>query len=151
MNTLEAITTRPSEAFAGFQDELVDHETIEQEIVSTTVCSFVEKSRVLIIMPENEALQKKIAEEYTLNFVYNTGTLEHAPLKYLVVLTAVKGRSGMERDGSATTDEGENWMLLNAGVAAQTFSCGIRRHGVHIIMGIFDAEKVAELLPAFSR
>ena len=53
----------------------------------------------------------------------------------------------MERDGSATTNKGENWMLFDAGVAAQTFCLAAWEHGVgSVIMGIFDAEKVAELL-----
>lgn len=144
MNTLEAITTRRS--VRRFQDKLVDHETIEQIVSAAAYAPSWKNTQVVRYhVLENKALQKKIAEEYTLNFVYNTGTLERAP--QVVVLTALKGRSGMERDGSATTNKGENWMLFDAGVAAQTFCLAAWEHGVgSVIMGIFDAEKVAELL-----
>ena len=81
----------------------------------------------------------------TLGFAYNTGTIAKAP--QLVVLTAIRGRSGMEKDGSATTDKGESWLMFDTGIAAQTFCLAAAERGVgSVIMGIFDADKVAELL-----
>ena len=64
-----------------------------------------------------------------------------------MVLAAKKGRSGVERDGSFSTAKGDGWLMFDAGVAAQTFCLAAHAHGVGtVIMGIFDAEKVAEYL-----
>ena len=53
----------------------------------------------------------------------------------------------MEKDGTCSTSKGESWLMFDAGVAAQTFCLAAWEHGVgSVIMGIFDAEKVAELL-----
>lgn len=144
METLKAITTRRS--IRRFEDKKVDHETIERIIEAAAYAPSWKNTQVVRYhVLENKELQTRIAEEYTLGFAYNTGTLSRAP--QVVVLTAVKGRSGMERDGSASTSKGENWLMFDAGIAAQTFCLSAWEYGVgSVIMGIFDAEKVAELL-----
>ena len=75
MNTLEAITTRPEHP--QVQDKLVNHDTIEQIVSAAAYAPSWKNTQVVRYhVLENKALQKKIAEEYTLNFVYNnTGTL----------------------------------------------------------------------------
>ena len=94
---------------------------------------------------DDQEIKSTIANEYTLGFAYNTGTLTAAP--QVVAITAVKGRSGVERDGSFTTNKGDAWLMFDAGVATQTFCLAAYEYGVgSVIMGIFDAEKVAELL-----
>ena len=99
---------------------------------------------------EDPELRRTIAEEYTLGFAYNTGTLTRAP--QVVVLTAVKGRSGMEKDGSCSTSKGESWLMFDAGAAAQTFCLAAWEHGVgSVIMGIFDPDQVAALSATFRR
>ena len=144
MNTLEAIHSRRS--IRKFQDKKVPHETIEQ-IVAAAACAPSWKNtqiaRYHVI--EDRQMQQKIAEEYTLGFAYNTGTLTRAP--QVVVLTAKKGRSGMEKDGTCSTSKGESWLMFDAGVAAQTFCLAAWEYGVgSVIMGIFDADKVGQLL-----
>lgn len=144
MNTLEAIRSRRS--VRKFQNQKVSHEVLEQIVSAAAYAPSWKNTQVARYhVLENPEFQRKIAEEYTLGFSYNTGTLVNAP--QVVVLTAVKGRSGMEKDGTCTTDKGENWLMFDAGVAAQTFCLAAWEYGVgSVIMGIFDAKQVAQLL-----
>lgn len=144
MNTLEAIQSRRS--VRKFKAEKVSHETLSQIVAAAAYAPSWKNTQIARYhVLENAQLQRKIAEEYTLGFAYNTGTLAKAP--QVVVLTAQKGKSGMEKDGSCTTSKGENWLMFDAGVAAQTFCLAAWEYGVgSVIMGIFDAEKVAQLL-----
>lgn len=144
MNTLEAIRSRRS--IRKFKDQKVDHAVIEDIIADAAFApSWKNTQCARYHITEDRAVMEKIASEYTLGFAYNTGTIAKAP--QLVVLTAIRGRSGMEKDGSATTDKGESWVMFDAGIAAQTFCLAAAERGVgSVIMGIFDADKVAELL-----
>ena len=144
MNTLEAIRSRRS--IRKFQEKKVPREILEQ-IVSEAAWAppwkNTQTARYHVV--EDPELRRTIAEEYTLGFAYNTGTLTRAP--QVVVLTAVKGRSGMEKDGSCSTSKGESWLMFDAGAAAQTFCLAAWEHGVgSVIMGIFDPDQVAALL-----
>lgn len=144
MELLDAIKTRRS--IRKFQDKKVDHETLAEIVAAAAYAPSWKNTQVARYhVLENKEMQTKIAEEYVLGFGYNTGTISHAP--QVVALTALKGRSGMERDGSATTSKGESWLMFDAGIAAQTFCLAAWEKGVgSVIMGIFDAEKVGELL-----
>lgn len=144
MNTLEAIRTRRS--IRKFQGKKVPHEVLEQIVAAAAYApSWKNTQSVRYYVVENREIQHTIAEKYTLGFAYNTGTLSWAP--QVVVLTAKKGRSGMEKDGTASTDKGESWLMFDSGVAAQTFCLAAWEMGVgSVIMGIFDAGKVGELL-----
>lgn len=144
MELLEAIQTRRS--IRKFEDRPVDHETIAQIVAAAAYAPSWKNTQVARYhVLENKEFQTKIAEEYTLGFSYNEGTISHAP--QVVVITALKGRSGIERDGSATTSKGDSWLMFDAGVAAQTFCLAAWEYGVgSVIMGIFDPDKVAELL-----
>ena len=144
METLKTLVERRS--IRKFKPEKVDRETIENIVAAAAYAPSWKNTQVVRYhVFDNPAIKTDIAEHHTLGFTYNTGTIEHAP--QVVALTAVKGRSGMERDGSATTNKGEYWYLFDAGAAAQTFCLAAHEYGVGtVIMGIFDAEKVAELL-----
>lgn len=144
MNTLEAIRTRRS--IRKFQDKKVPREILEQIVADAAYAPSWKNTQIARYhIIEDQDVRKTIAEEYTLGFAYNTGTLTRAP--QVVVLSAKKGRSGMEKDGTCSTSKGESWLMFDAGVAAQTFCLAAWEHGVgSVIMGIFDAEKVAELL-----
>lgn len=144
MNTLEAIRTRRS--IRKFQDKLVPRETVEEIVAAAAYAPSWKNTQISRYHVVEEAgLQKTIAEDCTLGFAHNNGILSRAP--QVVVLTAKKGRSGMEKDGSCSTSKGESWLMFDAGVAAQTFCLAAWEYGVgSVIMGIFDAEKVAELL-----
>lgn len=144
METLKALVERRS--IRKFKDEKVDRETIEKIVAAAAYAPSWKNTQVARYhVFDNPEIKADIANNYTLGFSYNTGTIANAP--QVVALTAVKGRSGMERDGSATTNKGDNWYLFDAGVAAQSFCLAAHEYGVGtVIMGIFDAEKVAELL-----
>ena len=144
MNTLDAIRERRS--IRKFKEEKVARETIEEIIASAAYAPSWKNTQVTRYhVFDDQALKSKIANEYTLGFSYNTGTIERAP--QVVVITAIKGRSGVERDGSFTTAKGDSWLMFDAGIATQTFCLAAYEYGVgSVIMGIFDAEKVAELL-----
>ena len=144
MNTLEAINTRRS--VRKYQDRKIPRETLEQIVAAAAYApSWKNTQTARYHVVEDEQLKKTIAEEYTLGFTHNTEILNRAP--QVVVLSAKKGRSGMEKDGSSSTNKGESWLMFDAGVAAQTFCLAAWEQGVgSVIMGIFDAEKVAELL-----
>ena len=144
MNTLDAIRERRS--IRKFKVEKVARETIAKIIASAAYAPSWKNTQVTRYhVFDEQALKSKIANEYTLGFSYNTETIERAP--QVVAITAIKGRSGVERDGSFTTAKGDSWLMFDAGIATQTFCLAAYEYGVgSVIMGIFDAEKVAELL-----
>ena len=144
MNTLEAIHTRRS--IRKYQDKKVPREVLEQIVAAAAYAPSWKNTQIARYHAvEDTGLQKTIAEDCTLGFAHNADILSQAPL--VVVLSAKKGRSGMEKDGSCSTSKGESWLMFDAGVAAQTFCLAAWEYGVgSVIMGIFDAEKVAELL-----
>ena len=98
MNTLECIRKRRS--VRKFQDKKVDRAVIEDIVADAAFApSWKNTQCARYHVVEDRAVLEKIAAEYTLGFAYNTGTIAHAP--QVVVLTALRGRSGMEKDGSA--------------------------------------------------
>ena len=65
----------------------------------------------------------------------------------LVAVTFIKSRSGFERDGSYSTKKGDRWQMFDVGVACQSFCLAAKEQGLGtVIMGIFDEEKITELL-----
>ena len=94
---------------------------------------------------KNPELKAKIAAEGTMGFTFNEKTISRCAS--LVVMSAVTKICGYEPDGSFTTDKGDSWEMFDAGVAAQTFCLAAHEHGVGtVIMGIFDEDKVAEMI-----
>ena len=144
MNTLEAINGRRS--IRKFKPQKVDRETLEKIVAAAAYAPSWKNTQVTRYhVFDDPEIKSTIAEKYTLGFAYNTGTLINAP--QVVAITAVKGRSGVERYGSFTTSKGDSWLMFDAGIATQTFCLAAYEYGVgSVIMGIFDAEKVAELL-----
>ena len=93
----------------------------------------------------DKSIKDKLASDCMLGFEYNTGTANGAPA--MIVISTVNGRSGYERDGSFTTDKGTHWQSFDAGIATQTLCLAAHDAGLGtVIMGIFDANKVAELI-----
>lgn len=93
----------------------------------------------------NPELKEKIANDCVYGFTFNTKTLLQSPA--IVIVSYVTKRCGYERDGSFTTNKGDRWEMFNAGIATQTFCLAAHEKGIGTcIMGIFDDEKIAELL-----
>ena len=93
----------------------------------------------------NQALKETIANDCVCGFTFNTKTLLQSPT--IVVVSYVTKRCGYERDGSFSTHRGEGWQMFDAGVASEAFCLAAYEKGLGtVIMGIFDDDKVAELL-----
>jgi nitroreductase len=144
METLQCIETRRS--IRKFKADKVSHETISEIVSAASFAPSWKNTQVTrYVVVEDEAVKNKIADEGTLGFAYNTGTIKNAPA--LVVVTLVHGRSGFERDGSYTTSKEDRWEVFDTGLATQTFCLAAHEKGVgSVILGIFDENKVAEFI-----
>lgn len=144
MDALTCIETRRS--IRKYQDKKVPHEVIEAIVKEASYAPSWKNSQVVrYVVVENPELKEKIAKEAVMGFTYNTNTIVHAPA--LVAVTIIHGRSGYEKDGSATTSKDDRWEVFDAGIAAQTFCLAAHDMGVgSVIMGIFDETKIGELI-----
>ena len=144
MEALDCIYGRIS--IRNFTDEPVDHETLDKIVEAASYApSWKHTQIVRYIAVEDAALRSRIANDCTSTFVYNGDTMKKAPM--LIAVTALKGRSGYERDGSFTTGRKDTWMMFDAGCAVQTFCLAAHAYGLStVIMGIFDDDKITELL-----
>ena len=65
----------------------------------------------------------------------------------LIVLCTVKGLSGYEPNGEASTTKGTHWQSFDAGMAADHFCLAARAVDLGtLIMGRYDEEKIKEIL-----
>ncbi len=144
MDTLSCIYGRRS--IRNFSDKPVSHETLEEIIKAASYSpSWKHTQIVRYIAIESKEIKDRIANECTSSFVYNSGTMNKAPM--LVAVTALKGRSGYEKDGSYTTGRKDTWLMFDSGCASQTFCLAAHALGLGtVIMGIFDDDKITELL-----
>ncbi len=144
MNTLECIKTRRS--IRKFADRAVDAQVIADIVnVAAYAPSWKNSQTTRYIAVLDKNTKDRLANECMMGFEYNIGTTNGAPA--MVVVTTVNGRSGYERDGSATTSKGTHWQSFDAGIATQTFALAAHESGLAtVIMGIFDEEKVKEVV-----
>ena len=142
MNAIECIKTRRS--IRKFEDRAVEPEVIADIVnVAAYAPSWKNSQTSRYIAVLDTDLKNMLANECMMGFEYNVGTANGAPA--MIVVTTVNGRSGYERDGSATTSKGTHWQSFDAGIATQTFVLAAHEAGLAtVIMGIFDEEKVKE-------
>lgn len=142
MHTIECIKTRRS--VRGFKEDKIPRELLCEVVEAAAFApSWKNTQTTRYIVVQEHALIEKLANDCVLGFEYNSKTMKGAPA--IVLLTTVKGRSGYERDGSATTSKGSHWESFDAGIAAQTFCLAAHEKGLGtVIMGIFDEQKVIE-------
>ncbi len=142
MNAIDCIKTRRS--IRRFTDRSVSAEMIADVVdVAAYAPSWKNSQTTRYTAVLDKELKTRIASECMMDFEYNINTANGAPC--MVVVTTVDGRSGYERDGSATTDKGSHWQSFDAGIATQTFCLAAHDLGLStVIMGIFDGKKVAE-------
>lgn len=145
METVKCIKERRS--IRKFQDKKVPHEVINELVnVAAFAPSWKNTQVTRYMVTEDQEKMNKIADSCVLGFEYNIDTIRNAPA--LVLVTMIEGRSGMEKDGSATTSKGADWGVFDTGIAAQTFCLAAHDKGLGtVIMGIFDEEKVGEVIP----
>lgn len=144
MEAIKCIKERRS--IRNFQDKAIPHEVIEEIVGAAAYAPSWKNTQVTrYLVTENKETMNKIADGCVMGFEYNIDTIRKAAA--LVIVTMVIGRSGMEKDGSATTSKGEDWGVFDTGIATQTFCLAAHDKGVgSVIMGVFDEAKVAEAI-----
>lgn len=144
MEALECIKTRRS--VRKFTEQPVDRALLEQVVAEAAYAPSWKNTQIArYTVVTDPAKKQRLADECMMDFAFNQKTSSHAPA--LVVVTAITGRSGYERDGSFSTSQGTHWQSFDAGVAAQTFCLAAHALGLGtVIMGIFDESKVRTVL-----
>ncbi len=144
MNAVDCIKTRRS--IRKFAKKAVSCESIAEVVeLAAYAPSWKNSQTTRYIAVLDRELKTRLANECMMGFEYNIGTANGAPC--IVVVTTVAGRSGYERDGSATTSKGTHWQSFDSGIATQTFCLAAHEKGLAtVIMGIFDEAKVADLV-----
>lgn len=144
MEALECIKTRRS--VRKFTEQPVDRALLEQVVAAAAYAPSWKNTQIArYTVVTDPAKKQRLADECMMDFAFNQKTSSHAPA--LVVVTAITGRSGYERDGSFSTSQGTHWQSFDAGVAAQTFCLAAHALGLGtVIMGIFDEAKVRAVL-----
>lgn len=142
MNVSDCIKMRRS--IRKYKPDHIDHSIIDSIIsIASYSPSWKNTQITRYIAIEDPSILKKIADDYTP--VYNSNIIHQIPM--LVAVTFIKGRSGFERDGSYSTKKGDRWQMFDVGVACQSFCLATKEQGLGtVIMGIFDEEKITELL-----
>ena len=144
MEALECIKTRRS--VRKYTEQPVDRALLEQVVAAAAYAPSWKNTQIArYTVVTDPAKKQRLADECMMDFAFNQKTSSHAPA--LVVVTAITGRSGYERDGSFSTSQGTHWQSFDAGVAAQTFCLAAHALGLGtVIMGIFDEAKVRAVL-----
>ena len=144
MEALECIKTRRS--VRKFTEQPVDRALLEQVVAAAAYAPSWKNTQIArYTVVTDPAKKQRLADECMMDFAFNQKTSSHAPA--LVVVTAITGRSGYERDGSFSTSQGTHWQSFDAGVAAQTFCLAAHALGLGtVIMGIFDEDKVKQVI-----
>lgn len=142
MNTMEAIKTRRS--IRKFKSDKISHELLEEVIGAAALAPSWKNTQITrYVAIESEEIKNKVATEFSP--IYNQQAILTAPI--LLALSVVKNRSGYERDGSFSTTKGSGWEMFDCGIATQTLCLAAHELGLcTVIMGIFDYDKVSNLL-----
>lgn len=142
MNLVECINTRRS--IRKFTEAPVSHETIEKIVELAKMAPSWKNTQITrYTIVESKELKDKIAAEATIPF--NANSINSAAA--VVAVSVVKNRCGFERDGSYSTVKKDSWQMFDAGAAVQTFCLAAHEYGIgSVIMGIFDYDKVAEMV-----
>ncbi len=145
MEAIKCIKERRS--IRKFQDKKVPHEVFDEIIEAASYAPSWKNTQVArYLITEDREKMNQIADGCVMGFEYNIDTLRNAPA--LVIVTMIEGRSGMEKDGSATTSKGADWGVFDTGIAAQTFCLAACDKGIGtVIMGVFDEAKVSQVIP----
>lgn len=144
MELMECIKSRRS--VRKYTDEPITHEVIEEIIDAARFSPSWKNTQIVRYnIVEDKEVMNKIATDCVLGFEFNTKTLSRATA--ILVVSYITKRCGYERDGSFSTAKEDRWEMFDAGVATQTFCLAAHDKGVGTcIMGIFDEEKIAELI-----
>ena len=142
MTAKECIKGRRS--IRAFTQEPISHELIADIVETASYAPSWKHTQIVRYVAVEGELKDKIAQ-CTSAYARNGEIIAAAPM--VIAVTIIKGRSGFERDCSFSTHRGEGWQMFDAGVASEAFCLAAYEKGLGtVIMGIFDDDKVAELL-----
>ena len=143
MNATECIKGRRS--IRNFKQDPVSHDVIASVVETASYAPSWKHTQIVRYVVVENPLKDEIAKQCTDAFPNNGNIIKNAPM--LVALTIIQNRSGFERDGSYTTRRGDSWQMFDAGIASEAFCLAAYEAGLGtVILGIFDDEKVANLL-----
>ena len=143
MTAKDCIMTRRS--IRQFSDKPIDEAVLRDIIETASFAPSWKNTQITRYVAVKGELKDKIAKECCALHAHNARIINDAEM--LIAITIIKGRCGYERDGSFTTKKGASWQMFDAGVASQTFCLAAHEQGLGtVIMGIFDEDKVAELI-----
>ena len=143
MTAKECIMTRRS--IRQFSDKPIDEAILRDIIETASFSPSWKNTQITRYVAIKGELKDKIAAECCALHANNVRIIGDAAM--LIAITIIKGRCGFERDGSFTTKKGASWQMFDAGIASQSFCLAAHEHGLGtVIMGIFDEDKVAELI-----
>lgn len=134
MNVTEGIVGRRS--IRNFTDQPVSHELIEKLVATASMAPSWKNTQVTrYISIEGEA--KAALAKCTNIWAKNGDIINGAPV--VIAITAVKNRSGVERDGSYSTNKGASWMMFDTGIASEAFCLAAYEAGLgSVILGLYD-------------
>ena len=142
MNAKECIMGRRS--IRSFTEAPVSHELISEIVEAASYAPSWKHTQIVRYIAVEGDLKDQVAK-CTSAYPHNGEIIASAPM--VIAVTIIKGRSGYERDGSFSTHRGEGWQMYDAGVASEAFCLAAYEKGLGtVIMGIFDDDKVAEIL-----
>jgi len=142
MNAKECIMGRRS--IRSFTEAPVSHELISEIVETASYAPSWKHTQIVRYIAVEGDLKNQVAK-CTYAYPHNGEIIASAPM--VIAVTIIKGRSGYERDGSFSTHRGDGWQMYDAGVASEAFCLAAYEKGLGtVIMGIFDDDKVAEIL-----
>lgn len=144
MELIQGIQERRS--IRKFKTEAISHELMQEIVdIATYAPSWKNTQIARYTVIDTPEMKQALSDDCMLDFAYNQKTANGAAA--IVAVSMVKARSGYERDGSFSTTQGTHWESFDAGIATQTFCLAAHAKGLGtVIMGIFDENKVAQLL-----
>ena len=144
---MDAITMlKERRSVRKFKDDKVVREILNDAISTALYApSWANFQTVRYTVIDDDKLLKTLADDGLKGFAPNVKTLKRAA--GAVVVSNVKGKSGCSPQGDYVTSKGDAWEMFDAGIACQTFCLAAYEKGIGtVIMGIFDEDKVAELV-----
>jgi len=143
MDAISCIKERRS--IRKYSDRPVEDALIENIVETASYAPSWKHSQTVRYIAVKGEMKSRIANEGCTAFPHNGEIINNAPV--VVAVTGIKGRSGLERDGSPTNRRGATWQMFDAGCAAEAFCLAAHEKGLGtVIMGIFDEETIIDLL-----
>lgn len=128
-----------------YADKPVSHEIISDLVETASYAPSWKHTQITRYIAVEGDLKARIANECTDIWPNNGTIINNAPV--LMVITAIKNRSGFERDGSFSTPKGTGWENFDAGLSCENFCLAAHEAGLAtVILGLFDETKVASIL-----